>query len=220
MNKIILLGLALLSVACSDPTPQLAELPQNAVILAFGDSLTYGTGAANGEDYPSVLSELIAREVINEGQPGEITRQGAQRLPALLDEYRPNLLILIHGGNDMIRNISATETITHLNDMIDAARKRHIDVIMLGVPSPSLFLLRSAELYREIAEKQAIPCDLDTLPELLSRSEYKSDPIHLNPAGYRILAENIKDLLSAAGALAKTEQTSLQSSSKGFQSDN
>lgn len=206
MNKTVSISLILLLIACSEPVPTLPQLPENAVILAFGDSLTYGTGAADGYDYPSVLSELIAREVINEGYPGEISKKGAERLPPLLDRYRPDLLILIHGGNDMIRKIPADETTEHLNAMITAAQQRNIGVVLLGVPKPALFLLSSAEFYQSVAQQWEIPSDLSTLPELLSQNEFKSDPVHLNPAGYRILAENIKKLLEKSGALATADR--------------
>lgn len=203
MYKILLLiGFYLSINACSESPPTLSGLPENAVILAFGDSLTYGSGASDGDAYPRVLSNLIDREVINEGISGETSQSGAQRLPALLDEYRPDLLILIHGGNDMLRKIPVQETIDHLNSMIAEAQQRNIGVIMMGVPKPALFLLDSAEFYRTIAEQNGIPADLNTLPELLGSTEFKSDPVHLNPAGYRKLAEKIRDLLIKAGALA------------------
>lgn len=206
MNKTVSVSLIFLLIACSEPAPTLPQLPNNAVILAFGDSLTYGTGAADGYDYPSVLSELISLEVINEGRPGEISQEGTERLPPLLDEYRPDLLILIHGGNDMIRKIPTDVTTEHLNAMITAAQQRNIGVILFGVPKPALFLLSSAELYQSVAIQREIPADLTTLPELLSRNEFKSDPVHLNPAGYRILAENIKKLLEKSGALAANDR--------------
>lgn len=204
MNKnVLLIGFYLLINACSESSPPaLPKLPENAVILAFGDSLTYGSGASDGDDYPRVLSKLIGREVINEGVSGETSQSGAQRLPALLDEYRPDLLILIHGGNDMLRKIPTQETIEQLNSMIAEAQQRNIGVIMMGVPKPALFLLDSAEFYRTIAEQHGIPADLNTLPELLGSTEFKSDPVHLNPAGYRKLAEKIRDLLIKTGALA------------------
>lgn len=56
----------------------------------------------------------------------------------------------------------------------------------------------------QAGSQQAIPADLITLPELLSRPEYKSDLIHLNPAGYRKLAEKIRELLIERGDLAPT----------------
>lgn len=194
---LILLGL----MACGQEAPKLSKLPEDAVILAFGDSLTYGTGAAAERDYPAILAALSGREVINAGVPGEISSEGRQRLPALLDEYQPNLLILIHGGNDILRQINAEETRANLTAMIAAAKQRNIAVVMLGVPKFGLILLHSAEIYAELAQSEQVPIDLDTLPSILSTNELKSDAVHPNDQGYQKLAENIAGLLREQGAL-------------------
>ena len=201
MKKLIIVGLFSYLTACSEQPPTLGKLPDNAVILAFGDSLTYGTGATDQESYPRILSERVTLEVINEGLPGEISREGAERLPALLDQYRPDLMVLIHGGNDMLRKIPAAETVANINRMVAEARQRNIDIVMLGVPEPNLFWLKSADFYRTLAEIQHIPIDLETVPAVLSDSTLKSDPIHPNAHGYRLIAENIEKLLIQTGAL-------------------
>jgi len=100
LSVILLAGVLL--AACSSQ-PQLPKLTPDAAILAFGDSLTYGSGADRGESYPAVLSRLSGLEVINAGVPGEVTSQGVMRLPDLLDEHLPQLLFLCHGGNDLIQ---------------------------------------------------------------------------------------------------------------------
>jgi len=106
MIKVLLLVLTLFISACDNkPVPVFNKLSQEAIILAFGDSLTYGTGASKGANYPSVLSALSTHTVINAGISGEISSNGLSRLPALLDKHQPELLILIHGGNDMLRKI-------------------------------------------------------------------------------------------------------------------
>ncbi len=136
MKKILTLVIILLFVlsACNKPAPVFDKLSQNAVILAFGDSLTYGTGVSKGDDYPSILSNLSGRDVVNAGVPGEISQSGIARLAEFLEEYQPELLILIHGGNDILRNIPEQQTRNNLNQMIALVKQQNIKVVMLGVP--------------------------------------------------------------------------------------
>ena len=195
-----LFGLLLVIAACGK-TPSLPPLSDSGVILAFGDSLTYGTGVGNGDDYPAILSHLTAREVINEGIPGEISLAGLKRLPHLLDQYQPELLILIHGGNDMLRSIPMSTTRANLEAMIEKAHERDIAVVMLGIPKPGLFLLSSADFYENLAGKARIPIDNDVVPGILADNDLKSDMIHPNKRGYRLMAQALYALLLESGAL-------------------
>lgn len=200
--KICLIAVVLLfGAACNKSAPTMSKLPDNAVILAFGDSLTYGAGASAQHDYPNVLAEMSGREVVNAGVPGELSGQGRQRLPALLDEYQPGLLILIHGGNDILQKIAAEQTRDNLKAMIAEARQRNVPVVMLGVPAFGIVFLHSAKVYEELVQSEAIPSDLDSLPKILASNELKSDAVHPNDQGYRQLAENIVALLQKHGAL-------------------
>jgi len=201
MKRYLLGVLMLACVACGQSSAKLNKLSDDAVILAFGDSLTYGTGAAAEHDYPSILLELTGHQVVNAGVPGEISQEGLQRLPELLDEYQPQLLILMHGGNDILRKLPTVQTRANLKAMIDVARQRNIQVLMLGVPSFSLLQLRSAEFYVELAESEAVVSDLESLPEILSHNELKSDTVHPNDKGYRQLAEHIAELLRKQGVI-------------------
>jgi acyl-CoA thioesterase I len=201
MKMPLLFAIFLLLTACSEPSKTLTKLPDDAVILAFGDSLTYGTGASTGHDYPRILAGLTKRKVINEGVPGEISSNGLKRLPALLDRYQPALLILIHGGNDMLRNIPNEQTAANLDKMIVEITSRHIEVVMLGVPKFNLLTLNSADFYQTLAETRQILIDLDTLPDILSDNSLKSDMIHPNDTGYQLIANKILTLLRQAGAL-------------------
>lgn len=201
MKKGIMALILTACVACNKAEPMLGKLPDTGVILAFGDSLTYGTGASNEHDYPSVLAQLIGIEVINAGVPGEISSEGRERLPEVLDEYEPDLLILMHGGNDILQKLPAETTLSNLKAMISEAKQRNIPVVLIGVPEFGLLFLHSAPIYSELAETEQIPGDLEILPEIIASNELKSDPVHPNDKGYRRLAEGIAALLKKHGAL-------------------
>lgn len=193
--------LLLLLAACGESVPPLPPLPTDATILAFGDSLTYGSGAAREHSYPSVLEELSGRTVINAGVPGELSATGLRRLPELLDEYQPQLLVLCHGGNDMLRKSGMDTMQANLERMIASSHERGIPVVLLGVPRPALFGLESAEPYAAVAKKLKLPFESKIIPEVLSERTLKSDQVHPNAAGYRMMGEAVYQILRKAGAL-------------------
>lgn len=197
----VLLLLTLCVYACAKSVPHLAPLPSDAVILAFGDSLTAGTGADSSVTYPAVLAGLSGRRVINAGVPGEITAEGLARLPALLDSEQPELLILCHGGNDLLRHLDAAHTRANLRAMIAAARDRGVAVVLIGVPEPRLFNRHSAPVYANLAKEFNIPLESDSLTRIEADTSLKSDGVHPNAQGYRQMAQAVYALLQRAGAL-------------------
>jgi len=198
-----LLASCLWLAACDPPIPQIGPLPTGATLLAFGDSITHGNGAGPGESYPDVLAALSGFEVINAGVPGEVTAGGRERLAGLLDRYRPALLLLCHGGNDLLRKTGMDMMRRNLEAMIDMAHARDIPVMLIGVPQPGLFMLESAEVYGEVAASYGLPFDGETLPDIYSDKRLKSDQIHPNAAGYRQLAEGVFELMRESGVLVK-----------------
>jgi len=191
---------ALLGSGCREQPPRLSPLGANAAVLAFGDSLTYGTGAKPDESYPSRLQQLIKRPVVNAGAPGEVTEEGLTRLQNLLDRQTPALIILCHGGNDLLRRKGEAQAAENLRAMVRMARERGVEVVLVGVPKPDLSL-EPPPYYEEIAREFSIPYDGDTLAEILSDRTLKSDYIHPNAKGYRELADAIHSLLRNARAL-------------------
>ncbi len=190
---------ALLLVACNKG-PQLPPLAADATILAFGDSLTAGAGASEAESYPAVLADLVGRRVVNAGISGEFSTEGAQRLPELLERERPALLILCHGGNDLIGRQSQQALTGNLRAMIRQAQAQGVAVVLLAVPAPDLSL-SPPPLYAEVAKEFGIPIERKALAKILSKHTLKSDHIHPNAAGYRQLAEAVAALLKKSGAL-------------------
>jgi len=194
----------------------------------FGDSLTFGTGAAPEESYPAVLERLVGRRVVNEGVPGEITGEGLERLPEVLEREKPALLILCHGANDLLRFLDKRRVAFNLRAMIRLAREKGAAVVLvavlslgitlspepfcleivtekgaavlIAVPSPGI-TLSPAPLYREIAAEMGLPVEEEALTMVLSDGSLRSDFIHPNAAGYRRLAESIAALLRNSGAV-------------------
>jgi len=203
-NKLLVIGLLIVMastvlISCSSGA-RIPRLANNAVILAFGDSLTFGTGATPEESYPAVLERLVGRRIVNAGVPGEVTGDGLSRLPQVIDKEKPALLILCHGGNDLIRHLDKQQTAGNLRAMIRSAQDRGVAVVIISVPSPGLSL-SPPPFYREIAGEMNIPFDEKALAMVLSDRSLKSDYIHPNAAGYRRLAESIAALLIKSGAV-------------------
>jgi len=185
--------------ACSEDA-KLKPLDANATILAFGDSLTYGTGTSRDKAYPAVLAALINRKVINAGVPGEISEKGLPRLSALIKQYQPDLIIICHGANDILRKMDINQTRNNLQKMIDIAKQNNSQVVLVGVPEFSLFL-NTSPIYRKLAEANHLPFSDDILAEILMKNAFKSDHIHPNSLGYQLFAENISLLLKTSGGI-------------------
>ena len=167
-------------------------------IVAFGDSLTYGTGARSAvEDmsYPAQLSKMLGLNVINEGVPGETAERGYGRLVKVLKRYNPDILILCEGGNDMLRSRKPALIKNDLEKMIEAAIESGAKVILLGVPEPHQLFLRDADLYSELADERGVLYLPDTFSEVLSDDSLTKDPVHPNAKGYAIIAKKIYEAI-------------------------
>lgn len=195
-----LLLLAAALAGCGGGAAKLPKLPADAAVLAFGDSLTFGTGAQPETSYPTVLEKLIGRKVWSAGVPGEVSAAGLARLPAALDQYQPRLLILCHGGNDFLRKLGDAQAAENLRAMIRIARQRGIDVVLVAVPKPGLFP-SPPDFYAEIAQEFRLPYEDAALKSILRDNELKSDLAHPNARGYARLAEAVAALLKKSGAV-------------------
>ncbi len=202
-QKVIFLLLAIFVVfilaACEKP-PTLPVLAKSDVVVAFGDSITFGTGAESPQSYPAVLEQIIDRRVVNAGVSGEVTTEGLSRLPQVLEQEKPALLILCHGGNDILRRLGRERAANNIKEMIRLARQRDVAVVLIAVPSLG-FSVSPEPLYRDIAKELKIPLEEKTLSSILADSSLKSDLIHPNAAGYYRLAEAVANLLKKSGAI-------------------
>jgi serine/threonine-protein kinase len=197
---IAILAATIIIVACGGPKAKLAKLPENAVVLAFGDSLTFGTGAARPEAFPAVLERNIGRKVVNAGVPGEVSADGLARLPEVLDEVQPALLIICHGGNDFLRKLDDAQAAENLRAMIRLARARGIPVVLLATPKPTI-PPSVPPFYGEVATELGVPFEGEVMQAVLFDRNLKADLVHPNAQGYARIAGAVEKLLRKSGAL-------------------
>ena len=194
------LAVALVLLAACDRAPTLPKLSSHDVIVAFGDSLTHGTGASDDTAYPAVLAALTGRTVVNAGVPGDTTASGLERLPAVLEEHKPRLVLLCLGGNDMLRKQPESVTENNLRLLVQTIRSSGAEVVLIGVPEPKLFG-GAPEFYARLADDLQLPLEDEAFNEVLKDNRLKADPIHANAAGYRVVAERLAEFLRERGAL-------------------
>jgi len=199
LNQLSIIVFALLLAACSSES-SLLPLSGGATILAFGDSLTAGNGAPQQGSYPAQLARLLNKNVINAGISGEESNEGRGRLEGLLEQHRPELLILCHGGNDLLRKRPVSELEANLREMIAMAQQRGVQVLLLGVPAPGIFL-SSEDVYERLAEETGVAFIPELIADVLSSPALKADTVHPNEAGYTEIAGIIFGELKKLGAI-------------------
>jgi acyl-CoA thioesterase-1 len=142
--------------------------------------------------------------VINAGVSGDTSAGALQRLPHLLEENQPVLVLVTLGGNDMLRHIPQPETIANLEKIIEMVRTHGAKPVLLATPNPSLMgavfqHLTAADFYQQVADAQKVPLIKDALSSVLSDPQLKVDQLHPNTAGHALLAEKIFKELKSIG---------------------
>ena len=175
-----------------------------ATVLALGDSLTYGTGASPDTGYPAVLAGLTGWQVVNAGVPGDTSAQALQRLPALLDEHKPALVLVSIGGNDLLRRLPEADTRANVQRICELARDAGAQVMLLAVPRPSLAAVVTGTpddhpMYAEVAQALQLPLQAGGWAAVLGDASLRADTIHANAQGYAQMARRVFDAAVGAG---------------------
>ncbi|WP_345969151.1 arylesterase [Sulfurimonas sp. HSL1-6] len=195
----LLLLLLLAAIYFMKSAPEVTPLQTGDTILAFGDSITHGYGASAHESYPVVLQTLTGFPVINAGVNGETTSEGLARFPGVLEDDTIRLMLLCLGGNDILQQRSKRRLKANLKRIVQMAKAKKIDVVLIGVPTFGVFGMTSLPLYKEIAEEEGIPYMPSLLPDVLGDRALRADYVHPNAAGYRVIAERVAERLRSLG---------------------
>ena len=198
----LLASLLALLAACSADKAE--SLPPGTMVLALGDSLTAGYGLTTGQAWPALLAEKTGWQVVNGGVSGDKTGDALARLPALLDEHAPKLVLVTLGGNDMLRKLPEEQTRGNLARILELIRSRNAQPVLLATPKPSVAgvvfqSLSPPSFYAEIAKERKVPLIADAIAEVLSDPELKLDQLHPNAEGHKALAGKAFDALRQLG---------------------
>jgi lysophospholipase L1-like esterase len=161
--------------------------PAGENIICFGDSLTYGTGASQEMDYPTQLSRLIGKPVINAGVPGDTTAAALARLERDVLSRSPRIVLITLGGNDLKNRQDRDRAFRNLKTIITSIQDRGALVIVGGLDVP-LWGRGFQESYRKVCEETGAVLVPDILRDLLGHPEKMSDAIHPNDTGYGVMA--------------------------------
>ena len=194
-----ILVIILILFSLSQKESNIQSLSPKDTILAFGDSLTYGYNTKPTESYPALLKQLTGYKIINEGVLGNTSVDGVKRLAPLLEDGNIKLMILCFGGNDIIQGLSKEKLKNNLKTMIQLAKEKNIKVLLISVPYLNIFGLSDMQLYEEVTEEENVALLSGMLAEILEQPALKSDQIHPNALGYKIMAEKIYKKLKEEG---------------------
>jgi acyl-CoA thioesterase-1 len=135
-------------------------------VLVVGDSISAAFGLDTRQGWVSLLEKRLVEQgfehrVVNASISGDTSAGGAARLPRLLAEHQPDLVIIELGGNDGLRGLPPAQLQQNLAAMVDASRDSGAQVLLLGMLLPPNYGVRYttafAEVFSRLAEEQQIP---------------------------------------------------------------
>lgn len=143
------------------PPPGSAPLPA-ATVLVIGDSVSAEYGIGRGKGWVNLLAMKLQKErpdvqVVNASVSGDTTAGGRSRLPGLLNQVRPTVVVIELGGNDALRGLDLDSTQLNLQAMIEAAQAFQAKVVLVGMQIPPNYgpdySARFAAMFAHLAKK-------------------------------------------------------------------
>jgi len=181
--------------------PQIPATPRDKagseIIICFGDSLTFGSGAGTGQDYPSQLAKMIGKPVVNKGIPGDTTASALRRLNRDVLSAKPDSVLITLGGNDLKNGVAKNIAFGNLKYIVETIQQRGAKVIIGGLKFPGRDR-GFGKGFDELALQTGATLIPDIFAGIVDNPDLMSDPIHPNNAGYRIIARQFYEELVPA----------------------
>lgn len=192
-SRAMAVGIALLlPFICAGCSRDVPKATREGPVVAFGDSLVYGTGSSGG-GFVKLLEQRLGRPIENLGLPGNTTADGLTRIDEVL-ELEPSVVILLLGGNDYLRQVPPATTFANLATIIERLQTDGVAVLLAGVRG-GLIRDNFASQFEELADRYGTAYVHDVLDDTLGVEGYMADQVHPNDAGYRVIADRVQPVL-------------------------
>ncbi|UQY34898.1 arylesterase [Pseudomonas fulva] len=179
----------------------IGQMAQAGTVLVVGDSISAAFGMDTRQGWVHLLDERMRNEgfehqVVNASISGDTSAGGAARLPALLAEHQPQLVIVELGGNDGLRGLPPGQLQQNLASMIDASRGAGAKVLLLGMRIPPNYGERYTTAFAKVFDDVATDKNVPLVPFLLEgvggvASLMQDDGVHPAVAAQPRLLENV-----------------------------
>ena len=161
--------------------------------VAFGDSLTSGYGASEGNDYPTLLGKRLGFPILRFATPGATSQDALGRVGDVL-LANPKVVLLCLGGNDTLNGVPHGRTFQNLGQVIDQLHQAGAFVVLIGIRSASVRDKYRSEFKRLAKEKRVLLVP-NILGDVLGNPGLMSDYVHPNDQGYALIAERLEKVL-------------------------
>ena len=170
-------------------------------VLVVGDSLSAEYGIARGSGWVSLLeqklkAENIQAKVVNASISGETTIGGRTRLPALLDQHKPDIVVIELGANDGLRGLPVASAEGNLRAMVKMAQKHKAKVMLIGMRMPPNYGRAYTESFFNMFKKLSRETRSPLVPFMLDGvadkpALFQQDRLHPLAAAHPIILNNI-----------------------------
>ncbi len=173
-------------------------------LLVVGDSLSAEYGLKRGSGWVALLEQRLAQDkrtvtVVNASISGDTTSGGRARLPALLEQHRPGIVVIELGGNDALRGFALEVTRMNLDAMVQSAQAAGAKVLLVGMEVPpnygADYTRRFAQTYRDVSKQRKtalVPFLLKDIADAPDAAKwFQADRIHPNESAHPLILDNV-----------------------------
>lgn len=180
------------------------KISAGPTVLVVGDSLSAEYGLKRGSGWVALLQERLSKErpgarVVNASISGDTTSGGRSRLPALLAQHKPQIVLIELGGNDALRGLPLKTSQDNLEAMVKAAQSQGAKVLLLGMQVPPnygpQYAAEFSAMYAQVAKRYQtalVPFFLKGVADIdKADTMFQSDRIHPVEAAHPIMLGNV-----------------------------